>query len=383
MRLLYADDFWCDGRTLQRLILIADEIGFADRASIMLGQWGTIGAASPVRRFDTSASPVPFTYYTPESGPARPLQRAYIEADLANPRFVQLVLRGLASEPAFAKTVIAPEANYASGTGREIVAHLLQDPTLPTARLDDVPLTPEYLFQPDTEMGRRSTLKSLVITASSRVTNALVTAEEYGMVPVSDTATFSALLALRTSDPDYLGAPALVSPQLRLAVARCVVPDAALDKLNFRDLFEYRAASKDAYTAWSVEIERLAEMLSDVDPATGAAEIPKLITKEIQPKLIEYRNEMISVRDKLWGDLIKNYVSSAKWSVPAVLLTQVSNSGLLHSLAAFAAIAQPAVPAVVDYFTQRRDTGRRNSMSYLVGVTNIADDGADDFGIIE
>ena len=46
-----------DFRTFQRLLLVANEIGFLDRPSVMFGehetdgQWGTVGWASDIRKF--------------------------------------------------------------------------------------------------------------------------------------------------------------------------------------------------------------------------------------------------------------------------------------------------------------------------------------------
>jgi hypothetical protein len=106
--------------------------------------------------------------------------------------------------------------------------------------------------------------------------------------------------------------------------------------------------------------------LEELDPEKAEKEIPRILTSEINPKLIDYRNEMASARDGLFGDLIKKVVA---WEVPTVSLACLAGCGFATALAAFAAALTPAIPAVVDYYSARRDHARRNSMSYLIGIT--------------
>ena len=69
------------------------------------------------------------------------------------------------------------------------------------------------------------------------------------------------LLGLRSADSAYVGTTPRVTPSLGIAVAKAVIPDEMLSKLKLSDLFEYRESAKDAYEAWSVEIERLSAEL--------------------------------------------------------------------------------------------------------------------------
>jgi len=95
LKLLFTGASGCDYETLKRLNIVADEIGFMDRPSVVFKNWGTIGHDSFFRRFrDTDKGPVKWTVHAPPSGPARFLYERYIDPDLANPDFRSRTRRG-------------------------------------------------------------------------------------------------------------------------------------------------------------------------------------------------------------------------------------------------------------------------------------------------
>jgi hypothetical protein len=227
------------------------------------------------------------------------------------------------------------------------------------------------LYVPDTAEGRRQTFSTLLIEASIHTTNALVVAEQTQLAPVSDDPYFCQLLSLRTSAAQYVPQSAPLASIVGLAIAKSVLPDEVLSKLKMQDLFEYRTSAKEAYSDWSAEVERLAQRLLDVPPDRIDSEVAKLIISDVRPRLIELRHALASARDKLFGDLIK---TATRWEMPTLSLAYLVGLNLPTALAAFAAALAPAVPAVVDYFMQRRDLVRRNSLAYLVGVSKLAED---------
>ncbi len=366
MKVLYSGGTICGLQTLRRLVLIADEIGFMDRPSVTFHDWGTIGRSSEFRRFNTKDAPITFTVHESPSGPANELYGAYISADLKNPAFIGTFLEGLANDEIFRTRFIQLKANYATGlTGQQVLNALLVDRTLASADLTS-PVNGKLMFQVDNEEARRETLKVLLVEASIHITNAVVISEASGLVPVSDDPYFCRLISMRAGDSRYVGQHPTLSPYLGYAIASSVIPEEALSKLKIQDIFEYRRSAKDAYTAWNAEIDRLAARITDIEPDKVEKEIPRIINEEIQPKLIEYRNEMKSARDVLFGDLIKRVVS---WEMPTLSVAYLASLDLTSALAAFAGALAPAVPAVVDYFVKRRDVHRRNSMAYLIGLS--------------
>lgn len=162
-----------------------------------------------------------------------------------------------------------------------------------------------------------------------------------------------------------------VAPFLGIAVAKAVIPDEVLSKLKMTDLFEYRKSAKDAYNAWSVEIERLSAEIDNMDPAIVESHLPHIIATQVAPRIVDYHNEMKTVRDKLFGDLIKKVT---KWELPSISLAYLAKVDLASAMALFTAALVPVVPTLVDYFQDRRQITRKNSMAYLIGVTSAATD---------
>jgi hypothetical protein len=84
------------------------------------------------------------------------------------------------------------------------------------------------------------------------------------------------------------------------------------------------------------------------------------------PKVSEYEAELKSIRDKLFGDLIK---SVATWEFPTISIAYFAHLGFAGAIAAFAAALKGTVPHVVDYVTSRRAVVRKHAMSYLIGLS--------------
>jgi hypothetical protein len=367
MRVIYSGGTMCSFETLQRLILLADEIAFMDRPSVTFGNFGTVGADSAFRRFDTADAPIQFSVWAPPSGPASELYRRYVESDLQDAAFIRTVLDGIKSDPLFRSRVIQPSANYGWGTGQQIVEALAQDVSLYEGTYD-LAHDRKLMYVPDTEEGRRHTFGALLLEASIHTTNALVVAEKAQAIPVSDDSYFCQLLALRTSATHYVSQPVALAPLLGLTVAKSVLPDESLAKLKIQDLFEFRRAAKEQYAAWSTELERVSLKLLDVPAERLSKEATKLVLTDIQPRVDQLRRDLESARDKLFGDLVK---SVTRWEVPTISLSYIAGLSLPGALAAFASALTPAVPGLVDYFVQRRALYRNNSMAYLVGLSNL------------
>lgn len=367
MKLVHVGQTFAEYRTLQRLMLLADEIGFIDRPSVTFPNWGTVGYASEMRRYTTEGQPVRFSVHEPPSGPAGTLYNRFIERDLANPRFIQTFADGLVGDDRFSGKFIQPEADYSGTKGSDLRRALVGDISLGRRTYAD-PENVDFRQSVETPQGREHLFKMYLIEASIQVTSAMFVAERTSLLPVSDDPFMSTLLALRTADAPYVGATRSLTPLLGLAIAQAVIPDAALDQLEIPAILDYRAATRDAYHAWSVEIERLSAMIEETEPGKVRDRINSVMATEIAPKLVEYQNEMKSARDRMFGDLIK---AIAKWELPSLSLAYIAGLNLSSALALFAAAAAPAVPAVVDYFQARRDSSRKHAISYLIGVREL------------
>jgi hypothetical protein len=330
----------------------------------MFGNWGTIGSPSFFRSVKADGSPVGISVFSPPSGPVNSLYQKYIETDIQNIEFIKTFLDGLRNSDAFTNKFIQLEADYGSSTGAQMRSALINDPKL-LAPLESS-VRQEHMSDIHTELGRRETLKVHVIEASVNVTSALLISEHTGTLPVTDDPYFSRLLALRTFDSAYIGGVSRLAPFLGYEIAKAVIPDEVLQHLKIFEILEYREKSKDAYSAWSTEINRVSSKVDQFDP-DHAEEIRRLIATELAPQITEFRNEMSSVRDKLFGNMVK---SVSKWQLPALTLAYLTNLGVKGAITIFASTLVQSVPSIVEYIQARRDVSRTHAVSYLVGLAD-------------
>jgi hypothetical protein len=367
MKLLYCGHPECDYRTLKRLALIGEELHFMDRPSVTFERWGTIGRDSEYRRIiDAHEPPVPLIVHAPPSGRAEQLHAPFIQADLSNQTFLETAFAGLRARGPFAARRVQSGARYkqpggGEKTGAEILDAIVADGSiLPT--IADAPIVPGRLYSIEDEAGRLATLKVLMINLSIELTSAMLVAEHAGLLPITDEPEMQALLGLRFRDRRYVGNVSASAPWLGLVMARSVIPDEVVDRLEFPAVLDYRSSVEPSYRRWRDEINALAAKLDDVAPEDVATRAPQIIASEIVPRINEYELEMANARDKMFGDMVK---SVASWKFPAVSLAWSAGINLPAALAAFAGMV--VLPSVVDYYVARRGLGRKHGVAYLVG----------------
>ena len=368
MKLLYSGNEFCDQLVLKRMLVVAEGIYFMDRPSVTFKNWGTIGHDSYARRIDWSISPVHIDIFKPPSGPAQVLYTPYIEADINNPIFTQVVLDGFRSSDEFASKFIQFGANYGSGTGQEIANALRQDKELlnGTFNLD---VDGQNMFDVSTPQRRKETFKTILIEASIKTTSAVLVAGETNTIPISEDPYIAKLIGLRTSDSAYVGGTSRHAPYIGLTIANSVIPDEALQILKITDILEYREKAKDSYSSWITEVNRAAAEIGNIEGNISQDEIAKIIATDFAPRVVEYKNEMRAIRDDIFSDVMKKIV---KWEFPSLSLSYLANLGIAGALTLFASALAPAIPDVVDYLKAKRDIERRNAMSFLLKLSKDA-----------
>ncbi|MCH7915012.1 MAG: hypothetical protein IH856_18600 [Deltaproteobacteria bacterium] len=365
MKLLYSGDTFCDQPIFKRLLVVAEELHFMDRPSVTFKNWGTVGQHSLVRRIDFSGSPVPISAIAPPSGPSEGLYSPYIETDINNPEFVAAVFEGFQNSDTFASKFIQFEGDYGSGKGKEIVQALQADNNLLGGELD-LEIDNTNMFDVSTPERRRGTFKVILIQASISVTSAILVAEEADLIPVTEDPYIARLVGLRASSPSYVGGTSRLAPYIGLEVAKAVLPDQLLAQLPVAEILKYREKAKDAYVAWSAEVNRAAASIGRFDGTTAHDEIARVIATDLTPKIVEYKIEMSAIRDNLFTDLLKKI---GVWEVPSMYLAYLANLGLAGAIALFASALAPAIPDVVDYFKDKRNLERRNAMAFLISLS--------------
>lgn len=370
MRLLYAGSHECAEPTFKRLMLIADQIEFTDRPSIMFGQWGTIGLQSPFRAWVHAfrGKPVELSVYDPpHTGPVQQLYMRYVEADLKDLGFRSTFLSGLRDDKAFASRFIQLDASYDAKTkGTDVLRALVADHSLRTADLGN---PNEYKGRPfimDDPASRIQTLGTILTDLSVGLTTAMVAAAQNNALPVVDDSRLMQLLAVRLSGGLYGGKEPPALPQVGLEITRAVIPDEALQKLTLADIMNYREKAGDAYRAWTAELNTIADELDRIAPEELQTRVPRLVAKKIQPKIIQYENEMKSVAESLFGDLLKGVVNAA---VPWLSLGLASYVSFDSALIGFVISMGTNIPsATTNFVLANRKVKRAHGLAYLIDL---------------
>ena len=365
MRVLYSTKSGCDFDTLKRLLLLADEIAFLDRPSVTFKNWGTVGSASPMRRFLGTHGPVTISVHEPPSGPAEYAYQDYIRSDLTNPAFRQAFFEGLRVDESFARRFLQFDADYRGVTGRQIHDALRNDTRLPGIQIDPDRQPSASLYSIGDEAGRLQTFQVLLTEASIGVTAAQIVAAQTGLAPISEESALVRLLALRTSDAKYVDKAASLAPWLAAAIVESIVPDTAIQLAKIETILRYRERTQDAYRAFMGEVDRLVAQLGDMDVARASQEIPRIIAAEVTPKVREYQNELAGARDTLFADVLKGIID---WKAPVIGIGFLSALSFPAALAAFVAAGVHATAApIIDYVKAKRAAGR-NAYAYLLSI---------------
>jgi hypothetical protein len=367
MKLLYSGASQCDEATFKRLLLVASDLAFMDRPSIMFGKQGTIGHDSVFRRIDTTNSPVKIEVHSPLEGQDTEIYQEYARADFENTDFSRIVLDGFKNDDAFAAKFIQPHANYGEGvTGR-----LIREAFARAGDLAPIPFAeevdPRQIFRIDTTHALRSTLRTIMFDVSVQVTSALLVAECAEASPVANDPYLLQLISQRTSGNKYVGSSSPHAWLVGMEFAKAAIPDEALQRLSVSEILSYREKTLAQYQAWSVDLNQIAAKIDDLTVAEAHDRIPRLIASELVPKLTAYSADMTSARDDLFAGLMKGIINLKP---PALSLASFAALGYEAAIVAFASsIAISSSASLIDYMNTRRKTKRKHAISYLVGIS--------------
>jgi hypothetical protein len=371
MNLLYMGSHICSEATFKRLLLLGDILSFTDRPSVTFKSWGTVGLASPLRSLTQAFqdTPIELRVLAPPSGPVDSMYMAYINADLASPDFRATFLRGLRESEAFASFVLQLSGDYGGFTGSDIRRALLDDITLSEADLGDPRDYEGGPMEIAEHKGRIITLGSIMADVSISLTSAMLASAETDATPLADDAHMAQLFGLRVSSGAYVKNGSYIASGLGLAIAHAVIPDQALQQLNLREIVEYRKRAAKPYKAWLTELDALAASLYDEPSEDLPAKVSSLITANVMPRVVEYKNEMRDIAEALYGDAIKRALAGAA-AIPTLSVALGARLSVDSALMEFAGwLGTTVAPMIVDYIRAHRRLERKHSIAYLMKLT--------------
>jgi hypothetical protein len=373
---LYYPDFWADYATLVKEVLLFDELHFMDRASMMFGDFGTIGAASPLRQFEASFRDegVPFYVHPAPMGPVTDQWYEDIKADVNDPEFLKRFQNGLRTSPTFRRLQVVP-GNYGEYGNEESVARRLMVVDL-SAALEGHE-SPVTLFEDSrirhfdlsTPVGCAKQLISDAMTCSAKLNFALNVGTRHGFLPLADASPFGDLLGAKYARALNKLQPAenkLQMTDLSFAIFDELIPPGRLEAFSLKDAVRYRKASEKAREEFLEHLSMIQVKQATIGingDYTGA--IRKLIDTEIRPAVATFKKKLRGIDESLFGAIAKGAVGAASGSSAITLFGDLSWQRIL---AVGSMAAAYVTKALIDAYLAERTVKRECGISYLLSL---------------
>lgn len=205
----YYPEMAASASTMKKAILLFDEIHFMDRPSFLFeelggGQFGTLGAASPVRQVEASfrAEGVPVFVNPAPGGPVEGDFYEQVKADVNDPLFLTRFQQGIKNFQAFCDLQIA-HGNYGEFGTHEDVAQKVISVDLSTALSSHdnaIGLFADSTVHPfdlSSVVGCAKNLISEAMVCSAKMNFALSVSSKEGIVPLADANPYRELLGAK------------------------------------------------------------------------------------------------------------------------------------------------------------------------------------------
>lgn len=377
---LYYPDFFTDQRTLIKEILLFDELHFMDRPSFAFhkgGQFGTIGADSPIRRFEQAFRDdgVPVYVHRPYSGPVESEWYDKIKADLNDPAFLKEFVNGLEVSETFRNMVIAKGNYHPYGDESSVLRSMasvdldwLEKQGGAIAVFEDTAIRHMDL---GTEPGRAKNLVATAAICSAKMNYALEIGAMEDFSPLADAKPYGQLLNTK-----YQRAARIVSQtkeiqitDLSLAVLDELLSRERIETLSIKEAIQYRKASEGPRRAFMEHMhllqKRQGQMASTQD---YTSEVTRIVETEIRPAVRDYRNTLKGLDDRLVGAITKGGI---KWlGGGASVVSLFSDLSLPAILSLSGLAAAHLATSLVERQVEMRAARRECSLSYLLALEN-------------
>jgi hypothetical protein len=379
VNVFYYPDFFLDFTTLKKAILLFDELHLMDRPSMMFGmgpgQFGTIGAESPLRQYEDSfrEEGVPLFVHPAPMGPVSGEWYERVKADANDPEFLRRFQDGLRTSATFREFQIA-RGNYGAVGDHDRVAEKVIGVDLsqfraagsPIALFEDHAIRP---FDFSTPLGCAKALIAKAVTCSAKLNFALDAGTEAGFVPLADASPYGDLLGAKYARAMKSLEPAKNKIQLTdlsFAIFDELVPTEKLKQLNLGEVIRYRKASDKAR-------EEFLEHLSVIQSKQAviglegdyAGAIRDVIDAEILPAVRTFKNKLQTIHETLFGAAAKGVVGAMGGSSVVTLFGELS---WLRLMALAGAAAAYMAKATIDAVLAERAAKRDCSISYILSL---------------
>ncbi|CDZ79484.1 hypothetical protein BN59_03802 [Legionella massiliensis] len=375
VNVLYYPDMDVSPTTLKKCILFFDEIHFMDRPALTIGNFGLIGAPSPLRAVEKSFredAGVPLYVHGVNGGVISADLLEKVKSDLSDYSFIENYRQGLTASNTFRDQQV-PEGNYGSfGSNQNELIKLFDNidssalHSLQAIDLLEMHISPFDVSNPEAV---RAFLLHRIALCSAQINFALMEGARNGFKPLADAHPYANLLNSQYMRAvNMLGATdnKISVADLSFAIFDALIANECIENMDIKDVVDYRKKSEKAR-------EEFLEYLSSIQSRQAhiplnedyLGEIRKLIDKEIVPAVTTFRKKLETIGEGFTSTLIKGVINGIAGFSGVHIFTDIS----WIQLTAFAGITgRYVLNAAVDNYFAERALRRECSISYVLSL---------------
>ncbi|MFT4060663.1 MAG: hypothetical protein QM652_14105 [Legionella sp.] len=375
IKVLYYPDMQVSETTLKKCILFFDEIHFMDRPALTIGNFGLIGAQSPLRAIEQSFredAGVPLYVHSVDGGRLSTDIMEKVVSDLSDASFIENYRDGLSKSKTFRNQQF-PEGDYGSfGNTQKELIKLFENIDL--SRLDNSN-TVEFLKQnfspfditnPDAV---NAFLLQRIALCSAQLNFSLMKGARSGFIPLADATPYVNLLntQYKRAAKNLENSDTIVSiADLGFAIFDELISNESIESMDIRKVVEYRKKSENAreefleYLA-SIQVKQ-ASLLTHENYLQG---ITTLIKTEITPAVTNFRKRLETINEGFTSSLLKGGIEGAAVFSGIHIFADIT---WLQIVALVGASSRYVLKAAVDNYFAARALRRESSISYLLSL---------------
>jgi hypothetical protein len=368
MKLVFSDSPNIDELTFKRLLLLGEEIAFVERPSIQfIEDIGTIATPSGIRgllpKFEDS--PVKLRVeMPPDTVFSSGFYQQYFKTDIANPDFISTVIEGIRNRW-FYSHYFDTEKNRATAEFKDFHSWVLNNQEeISQTDLNSVDLT-GFHFEINNKENAYQAVKMILSEESLRVTSVTHISNKIASNPTSINPFLDKLINLRLSSEIYTGKNHN-SKSLGMKLFQSMIPDEALLKIPVEEILSFREDTKKYYAAWTIEINKLEAQLAKEGFALSDKDIQNIIDTEINPKLLDLKNEIRRVRDKKFADILKVVKNNVVAVIAGGSLSAISLPAAILGFITTNLKTPKLTDDIIDNQFKLKDIKDSNGLTYLL-----------------
>lgn len=372
VNVLYYPDMQVSETTLKKCILFFDEIHFMDRPAFTIGNFGLIGALSPLRMAEESFrkdAGVPIYVHGFNGGIISTDLLEKVESDLSDYSFIKNYTEGLATSSTFRDQQF-PDGNYGSfGNNQRELIHLFEkvDHSI-LANPKAIELLKKNIspFDRTNSEAVNAFLLQRIALCSAQLNFALSEGAKNGFIPLADAHPYSNLLntqfkravkSLESSDK-----PISIS-DLGFSIFDELIPNECIENMDVKKVVAYRKKSEKAREEF---LEYLASIQTNLLINENYLDgINKLIKKEIIPAVTTFRKKLETIDEGFTSALWRGVIEGTAVSSGVSIFIDIS---WMQIIALAGTTSRYVLKAAVDNYFGKRALRRECSISYLLSL---------------